>query len=159
MNRQWSVEESLWIGAPPQTVYSAVSDVRRMGEWSPECRAVWAGRGPVGTGMSFIGFNRRKAALWFTSCRVTSAEPGREFSFRVSIFGLPVALWGYRLAPAPEGGTTVTEHWQDLRRGRGARFTELLGLLFTGTRPVDRARVNRMGMRTTLTRLKLAVEG
>ncbi|GAA2908005.1 SRPBCC family protein [Streptomyces thioluteus] len=159
MIRQWSVEESIVIGSRPDTVFRAVSDVRRMGEWSPECRTVWARRGPVREGSSFIGFNRRGPALWFTVCRVTRCEPGQEFAFRVSIFGLPVAHWGYRFKPAPDGGTTVTEYWQDLRTGSGARLTELLGLVFTATRPVDRARVNRAGMRATLNRLKQACEG
>ncbi|MEV6975319.1 SRPBCC family protein [Kitasatospora sp. NPDC093806] len=158
MNRQWSVEESLLIGAGPEAVYRAVSDVRRMGEWSPECKVVLARRGPLRTGSPFIGFNRRGVAVWFTACRVTRAEAGREFAFRVNIFGLPVARWGYRFEPAEGGGTTVTEYWQDLREGRGARLTELLGLVFTATRPVDRARINRIGMRTTLGRLKQAVE-
>ncbi|MFE7189574.1 SRPBCC family protein [Kitasatospora sp. NPDC057541] len=158
MNRQWSVEESMLIGARPEVVYRAVSDIRRMGEWSPECKAVLARRGPAAAGSPFIGFNRRGVAVWFTTCRVTRAEEGREFAFRVGVFGLPVASWGYRFEPAPDGGTTVTEYWRDLRKGPGARLTELLGLVFTATRPIDRARINRQGMRTTLERLKRAVE-
>ncbi|MDG4535703.1 SRPBCC family protein [Streptomyces sp. AV19] len=158
MIRQWSVEESIVIGSRPDAVFRAVSDVRRMGEWSPECRAVWLCQRPVREGSFFIGFNRRGLALWFTSCRVTCCDPGQEFTFRVSAFGLPVAHWGYRFEPASDGSTIVTECWRDLRTGRGARLTELLGLIFTATRPVDRARVNRAGMRTTLTRLKQTCE-
>ncbi|MEU2155231.1 hypothetical protein ABZ532_09430 [Streptomyces sp. NPDC019396] len=79
-------------------------------------------------------------------------------AFRVTVFGLPVAEWGYRCEP--EGsGTRVTEYWQDLRTGRGAPLAELLGRVFTGTPPADRAEINRAGMRTTLGRIKAAAEG
>lgn len=32
--RVWSVQESLEVPFPPQTVYAALADVRRMTEWS-----------------------------------------------------------------------------------------------------------------------------
>ena len=41
-------EVSVDIAAPPERVYELVSDIRRMGEWSPECkRCSWA-RGATG---------------------------------------------------------------------------------------------------------------
>jgi hypothetical protein len=154
MDRQWSVEESVGVGAAaPEAVYRVVSDVRRMGEWSPECRAVWAGRGPLGAGSRFVGFNRKGPFVWFTTCRVTVADEGREFAFQVGVFGLPVAEWGYRFEPDGEG-TKLTEYWRDLRAGRGAGLTELLGRVFTGTPPQARAEHNRAGMRTTLERIR-----
>ncbi len=34
---------SIDIAAPPEKVYALVSDITRMGEWSPECRSCrWA---------------------------------------------------------------------------------------------------------------------
>lgn len=32
------MRESIRINAPPHRVWEVVSDVRRMGAWSPECR-------------------------------------------------------------------------------------------------------------------------
>ncbi|MFD5428207.1 hypothetical protein [Streptomyces sp. NPDC127084] len=62
------------------------------------------------------------------------------------------------VVPLVVPGTRVTEYWEDLRTGRGARLAELLGRVFTGTPPADRAELNRAGMRTTLGRIKAAVE-
>jgi uncharacterized protein YndB with AHSA1/START domain len=147
------VTEQITVSAPPADVYQAVSDVRRMARWSPECFAtlVWSRRG--GAPARFVGFNRRGWWVWFTTCRVVAAEPGREFAFRVTTFGMPVAQWSYELAPA-DGGTEVTERWLD-QRGRGAH---ILGRIFTGKVATVRPQANREGMRVTLARLKRELE-
>ncbi|OZM80123.1 SRPBCC family protein [Pseudonocardia sp. MH-G8] len=143
-----SIEESLLVPLPPQDVYAAISDVRRMREWSPEVVAVWR------FGQRFVGVNRSGPFLWFTTCRIVVAVPGREFAFDVTTFGLPVARWGYRLTTA-DGATLLTEYWADHRGGgwRG-RVVEVLGRAFTGTPPEQRAARNRQGMRTTLQRFR-----
>jgi len=158
VERVWKVEESALVGASVEDVYAAVSEVRNMGRWSPECFAVWCRGQEVREGTRFVGFNRKGLLLWFTTCRVTRAERPDEFAFQVTTFGLPVALWGYRFEP--EGtATRVTEYWEDLRTGRGAWMSEFLGRVFAGTRPADRAEINRAGMRATLDRLAAALGG
>jgi hypothetical protein len=93
--------------------------------------------------------------VWFTTCVVRVADPGREFAFDVSTFGMPVARWAYRFVATENGGTEVTELWRD-RRVAGST---LLGLVFTGARTTrKRPEVNRDGMRTTLLRLKAELE-
>ncbi|WP_369212348.1 SRPBCC family protein [Streptomyces flavofungini] len=151
------LDQDILVKAPPDALYEVVSDARAMARFSPECRKVLGPRGGPAVGRSFIGLNRRGPFFWFTWCRVVHAEPAKQFTFDVSIFGLPVARWGYHLSPEEEG-TRVTETWRDLRTGRGARLTEVLGLVFTGTPAHQRAARNRAGMRTTLFRLKRAVE-
>ncbi|GGV08984.1 polyketide cyclase [Streptomyces litmocidini] len=153
MDRQWSLEESTVVDAPPAVVYRLVSDLRNMGRWSPECRSVWVLRPPVRTGSRFIGFNRRGPFLWPTVGRVARMSPDSEFVFDISVFGLPIARWGYRFEP--EGaGTRLTEFWQDLRTdGYRARAADLLGTVFAGTNPARRVALNRAGMRTTLERI------
>ncbi|MFJ3880995.1 SRPBCC family protein [Streptomyces sp. NPDC090077] len=157
MQRRMKVEESLFFKGSQVDAYEAVADVRSMGRYSPECRLVLGPRGPVTAGRGFVGINRKGPFVWFTWCRVVHAEPHERFTFDVSTFGLPVARWGYRFTPEDDG-VRVTETWEDLRTGRGARLTELLGLLFTGTPAGRRADANRAGMRTTLLRLRRAVE-
>jgi hypothetical protein len=147
------VSEQTTVGVPAPRVYEAVSDVRRMARWSPECFGVWVWRRQGGAPARFVGFNRRGPLVWFTTCRVVTAEPGREFAFDVTTFGLPVSRWSYRLSPVPDG-TEVTEHWQD-RRSPGAY---LLGRIFTGRAAGSRPQVNSEGMRTTLARLKRELE-
>jgi uncharacterized protein YndB with AHSA1/START domain len=151
----YDVAETIAIAVPPQRVYEAVADVRRMAKWSPECFAVWVYRRRGGAPARFVGFNRRTPFVWFTTCVVRVAEPGREFAFDVTTFGMPVSRWAYRFAPTPDGGTEVTELWRD-RRVTGAT---VLGLLFTGVRTTRRRpEVNREGMWTTLRRLKAELE-
>jgi hypothetical protein len=149
------VVERITVDVAPDEVFRAVADVRRMAKWSPECFATWvltrsASRLPV----RFVGFNRHKAYVWFTTCRVVVAEPGEEFAFDVTTFGLPVARWGFRLAAAG-GGTDVAQYWID-QRVRGAM---ILGRVFTGKVANERPEANREGMRVTLDRLKRELEG
>ncbi|MEU0400704.1 SRPBCC family protein [Streptomyces sp. NPDC006197] len=153
MDRQWSLEESTVVDAPPAVVYRLVSDLRNMGRWSPECRSVWVLRPPARTGSRFIGFNRRGLFFWPSLGRVTRMRPDSEFVFDINVFGLPIARWGYRFEP--EGpGTRVTEFWEDLRtEGYRARIAELLGTVVAGTNPARRVALNRAGMRTTLERI------
>jgi uncharacterized protein YndB with AHSA1/START domain len=159
MRREWVAEESVVVAAAPERVYEAVADLRRMGDWSPETFAIWMRGDTVEPGTRFTGWNRIGPRIWFTNCRVTAAEPGRVFAFRVASFGVPVALWGYRIEDIGGGSTRLTEYWEDLRRdGRGVRFISLLGRMVTGPSAADRATHNRAGMRATLNRIKTAVE-
>ena len=147
------VAERVTVGAAPEAVYRAVSDVRGMARWSPECFATWVWSRRDGVAARFVGFNRRGPFVWFTTCRVVVAEPSEEFAFDVTTFGMPVSRWGYRLAAVPSG-TEVTEYWKD-RRTRGAW---VLGRIFTGRATKERPAVNRDGMRVTLERLKRELE-
>lgn len=143
------VSEEIVIAAPPTAVYAAVSDIKRMARWSPECFAVWK----YAAGRRFVGWNRRGAFVWFTTCRVTTDDPGREYAFDVTTFGMPVSRWSYRVA-AEGDGARVTESWED-RRSKGAF---VLGRIFTGKVVHDRPAANREGMRETLRRLKAELE-
>jgi hypothetical protein len=119
--RQYS--ESVFVGRTPDVLYDMVSDVTRMGEWSPICRACWwdDGAGPA-AGAWFTGRNETPDRTWETRSQVVAAERGREFAFLVA-GGL--VRWGYTFASA-EGGTTLTESWQFLPAGV-ARFHERYG--------------------------------
>lgn len=152
-----TVEASTRIAAPPDQLYAMVSDVTRMGEWSPECyRCVWLGdaHGPD-VGARFRGFNRKGWRWWWTTATVVEAAPGESFAFDVGSFGLPVARWSYEFRAADEGtGTDVTERWED-RRPKGP-IAVITGL---ATGVPDRGEHNRAGMEQTLARLKAAAEG
>ena len=78
---------------------------------------------------------------------MVTAEPGSQFAFDVTTFGMPVAQWSYQLAPAA-GGTEVTERWLD-QRSRGAH---ILGRIFTGKVANSGPEANREGIRVTLAR-------
>ena len=149
-----TVSVSREIAAPPEVVWAMISDVTRMGEWSPEttgCRWIKGATGPV-VGARFAGDNRNGSKKWSTNCTVTAAEPGRSFVFRVDVGPLKVAQWGYALEPAG-AGCIVTETWTDRRGG----LVQALGKPLSGV--ADRAEHNRAGMEQTLARLAAAAEG
>jgi hypothetical protein len=143
------VAERITVAAPPDAVYALIADPGRMARLSPECFAVWVTRRRNGRPDRFIGWNRRGPYIWFTTCRVVTATPGREFTFDVTSFGQPVSRWGYRLAETGSG-TEVTEFWEDRRNAAARR----LGRVFTGRVATRRPEANREGMRATLARVR-----
>lgn len=92
------------IAAPPRAVWQVISDVRRTGQWSPECRRV-VPLGPVRTGCWMLGINYRRRVWWVTVSRIGRYAPQEEIAWRVVTNG---AVWSYRLSAIPEG-TRVTE--------------------------------------------------
>ena len=146
------VEVSRAINATPERVYELVSDLPRMGEWSPEnVGGAWVGgaTGPA-VGARFKGKNRKGGKRWSTISTVVTAEPATDFAFDVSVKGFAVARWGYRME-AVDGGTRVTEYWDDHRNKVIAKLTGLaLGI-------PDRAVHNTAGMEQTLEKLAAAV--
>lgn len=149
-----SIEVERTIAGSPDQLWALVSDVTRMGEWSPETTGgVWARRvtGPA-VGARFKGRNHAGRRSWTTACVVTACEPGKRFAFDVSAaMGLKVARWSYEFEPV-EGGCRVVERWDDQR---GALVT-LVGPMVTGTK--DRVERNRETMTATLAKLAAAVE-
>jgi hypothetical protein len=73
------------ISASPDVVYDLISDLPRMGEWSPESTGGrWLGADGPGVGASFLGRNRSARRRWSTLVTVMVADPGRRFAFRVT---------------------------------------------------------------------------
>jgi len=148
-----SVSRSIDISAPPSRVWALISDLPRMGAYSPEnTGGRWVrGGGPI-FGAAFRGTNRRGLRHWITWAYVTDAEPGRSFSFRVGAGPLTVTIWSYAIEPI-ENGCRVTETWQDRRGAAVAR----LGDLLSGEH--DRAGFTVRSIDQTLSRIKSDAEG
>lgn len=113
------------IGVPAATLYELVSDVTRMGEWSPEnVGGRWLGNASApAVGARFRGSNRRGWRRWSTTCEVVAADRGRRFAFDVSVAGIPASRWTYDFRPDGDA-TVVTETWIDRRPRWFARITE-----------------------------------
>lgn len=147
------VEVSRVIAASPESVYAAIADVTRMGEWSSECHACeWldGADGPV-VGARFDGHNRHGDKEWTTQGTITVAEPGREFVFECRAGDFHFATWGYRIEPV-DGGSRVTEWTDDLRPESVLEYSKKVSGVD------DRAAHNRDTMSGTLERLAAALE-
>ena len=147
---------SIEIGAPPERVYELVSDVTRMGDWSPECKSCsWTGgaTGPA-VGARFKARNKgHRGPPWFNKPVVTAADEGREFAFNRSGPGIGSYTWRYVFEATPTG-TRVTESYDAERPVPKAM--DWLTHKWTGSK--DRDADLREGMRTTLQRIKAAAE-
>jgi hypothetical protein len=141
------------IAVAPAVVYGLVSDLPRMGEWSPENRG---GRWLGGVtqpqmGARFRGANRKGFRRWSTTSTVTTAEPGRHFAFTVTYGPVSIADWAFRIEPAA-GGCTVTEEWTDHRPAwMRAIYPVIMGVQ-------SRTELNRENMQHTLRAIKSAAE-
>jgi hypothetical protein len=141
------------IAADPAVVYDLISDITRMGEWSPETTSCqWIDAGPAAVGKRFRGSNKHGWHTWSTTCTVTAAERGAAFAFDVQFLGrVPVAHWAYELS-AVDGGCLASETWSDRRPGWLVKVSPVA----TGVR--DRVEHNRASMRESLRRLRVAAE-
>jgi uncharacterized protein YndB with AHSA1/START domain len=141
------------IAAPINEVYAAVTDVTRMGEWSPECTACrWSGDATgLAVGAEFEGDN--VAALgpitlkrWTTTSKVLDAQPNVSFEFIAEGY----STWRYDFVEQ-NGATVVTESfsyppytgWQKLVYGH----------------LINRQKAMTKGMQATLDRMKQSLEG
>lgn len=150
MNQPLPISASVDVAARPESVWEVVSDVRRMSEWSPECRRIVVlGSPKEGVGTTFLGVNRRGWAMWPTTSKVVRFEPARAVAWRTRESG---ATWTYELTPTGSG-TTLTG-----RRDLPAYTlgTTVMAPLIGGAQGHDEELAD--GIRTTLERIRTTVE-
>ena len=147
------VEVSRDIKASPEAVWNAISDVTRMGEWSPECHTCAWNEGFSGpeVGARFTGHNRNGEYEWTTEAEVIESVPGEKFAFD-GVFGdLHFSKWAYIIEPTDDG-CRVTETWDEGRPDNIIEMTKSISGVD------DRGEHNRRTMEETLARLAAAVE-
>jgi hypothetical protein len=145
------------IHASPEEVYALVSDITRMGEWSPECRRCEWVDGATGPriGAKFVARNRAtRGPSWSNKPVVIAADPGREFAFDRKGLGVGEVIWRYSLEEMAEG-TTLKESYEVVRRPNPIVGWAIRRSIGTHDRQADL----RNGMQTTLERIKAAAEG
>lgn len=146
------LEASIYVDASAEAVWQLVSDIRRTGEWSPEClRVVVWGRGAVRRGTRFTGFNRRKLVWWPTSSRIHRYDEGRAIGWTVYEHR---ARWSYELGAEGEG-TRLTER-REMPHGESRLADAFGGTLLGGVDSHTDELVE--GMHTTLQRIKPMAE-
>ena len=145
-------ETSVTIGAAPDKVWAMVSDITRMGEWSPgNTGGKWilGAKGPA-VGAKFLGFNKRGFKRWFTTCKVIESERPNSFAFQVIENRMK---WGFRIQPTSDGGTLLTQ-WRDRDKPPLAPVRALATVIFQGK--VEEEMVE--GMQQTLSAIKVKAE-
>jgi hypothetical protein len=141
------------MNAQPDKIWGLVSDVTQIGRFSPETfEAEWleGATGPA-VGAKFRGHvkRNRKGPTYWTTCTVLASEPGKEFTFGVGPSDKPLNVWSYTMQPSGDG-TDVTESFTLSPTIWLRCYWAVLGWA--------RGKTNRNGMRTTLERVKAAVE-
>ena len=141
------------MSAPAEEIWNVIADVRNTGRFSPEVfESEWldGATGPA-LGARFRGHVRRNeiGPVYWTTCRVTACEPGREFGFDVLVGD---QAREHLALPADPGR----------RRYRGDRVVpdarQRLHEAVLGVGGQLRQRRNIRDMRTTLERIKVVVE-
>jgi hypothetical protein len=139
------------INATPMQVWAAISDVTRMGEWSPECVACrWLdGATEAAVGARFEGDNEagvfgKVLKRWTTTSEVTGCEPGRVFEFVAEEH----STWRYDFEPSGSGTKVTESFWYESAGMQHVLYDIVL------RRPAAMTK----GMTRTLERLRRGVE-
>ena len=147
------LSDTISVAVSPDELFAMVSDVTRMGEWSPVCTACWwdEGDGPR-VGAWFTGRNETPGRTWETRSQVVAADPGRKFAWQVNDGWVH---WEYAFDPE-DGGTRLTESWEFLPAGI-AGFHERYGA-DAEAQIQQRSDAARSGIPATLAAIKKAAE-
>ena len=142
------------IAASPEVIWAAVSDVTRMGEWSPECHTCGWIEGATGpeVGATFEGHNRNGDKEWTTQVKVVESVPGERFVFEPFFGDFTFSRWGY-LIEGDGDGSIVTEFTENLIPEEMREVSSQISGV------TDRDAHNRAGMEETLARLAAVIEG
>lgn len=143
----------VYIEAPPEKVYAMLSDITRMGEWSPECyRCEWVdGTSSPSTGARFRGYSKSNWLKWSRLVEVRAAQPGKEFAFTTltDLINKDSTNWRYTLEPS-NGGTLLSESYEVTKKPS----LPIRIVSFLARRPHDM----RPHMEATLARIKEVAE-
>ena len=139
------------INAPVSKVWSLVSDLSRMPQWSPQCRVMKL-LGPLRPGTRTLNLNRHNLLFWPTTSVITEVLPERKLAFRVPI---NTTVWTYELEPTATGTRLVeTRHAE---KGVTAVSTAITKAALGGVDTFETELLE--GMNQSLARIKAAAEG
>ena len=145
------LQAEIEINAPVSTVWSLVSDLSRMPQWSPQCRVMKL-LGPLRPGTRTLNLNRHNLLFWPTTSVITEVLPERKLAFRIPI---NTTVWTYELEPTATGTRLVeTRHAE---KGVTAASTAITKAALGGVDTFETELLK--GMNQSLARIKAAAEG
>jgi uncharacterized protein YndB with AHSA1/START domain len=148
-----ALEDSVHIDAPVESVWTLVSDVRRMPEWSPQVDSTRLRDGfeAVALGAQFTNRNSEGELVWTTHAEVVRFEPEREIAFRVEENWV---IWSFTLAQ--DGDGTLLTQRREAPDGVSELSLELTNGFMGGVEVFTASM--RDGMRRTLEKIKEQAE-
>lgn len=123
---QFRTSASIEVACTPIAAWRLVTNIERIGEFSPECiKAAWidGSTGPT-EGARFEGTNRvvddteDTEYIWIRPCTVTAAEEPARFAYTVGdrYDGTPATEWEVKI-DATAAGCRITQRFRHLPRG------------------------------------------
>ncbi|GAB2508771.1 SRPBCC family protein [Nocardia heshunensis] len=146
-----NLSATIEIAAAPEQVWSIVSDLQRMPQWSEQCR--WMR--PLGTlreGAHTVNMNRQGRKYWPTASRIERFAPNRELAFRTLTNN---SVWSFEITPT-DTGTRLTHRRTVPPEGTTWISRTIVDHVLGGEDNFDVEMAD--GMYATLTKIKSAVE-
>lgn len=149
----------------PEILWDLITNVERIGEFSPECAEAWwvAGFPSHAIGGRFEGRNRVEADgdtyEWTRPCDVVAYDPPRHFAYTVGdrFDGTPATRWTFRITPT-DAGCLVEQRFEHLPDGLSGSRLQAEQLDAPEGFITERRKMLRDGMRQTLERIRAGIE-
>lgn len=145
------LEAQIHIDAAPEQIWGVLSDLRRMPEWSPQCRRMQL-VGTLREGAYTVNMNRQGRKFWPTISKLVRVEPNHAIAFRTLT---NYSTWEFEITPDP-AGCKLTERRLVPQKGTAWVSKTIVKHLLGGEDSFDDEMVD--GMKTTLSGIKSAVE-
>ncbi|WP_149359695.1 SRPBCC family protein [Lolliginicoccus suaedae] len=145
------LEATIDTTARPAKVWSVVSDLPRMNQWSPQTRKTFVLGGEIREGSLAFNINQRGILFWPTRAKVVEFEPNKKIAFRILDNN---SVWSYTLEPQGEG-TRIVER-REAPRGTYKISQFLIKTFLGGNDTFEQELID--GMNQTLERIKAEVE-
>ena len=159
------VSVQMSMACEPSVVWGLITEIERIGEFSPECAEAWwvAGSPAHAAGGRFEGRNRFEANgdtyEWTRPCDVVAYEAPRLFAYTVGdrFDGTPASRWAFRITPA-KTGCLVEQEFEHFPDGLSGARLQAEQLDDPETFIAERRDALRDGMRQTLERIRAVAE-
>lgn len=142
------------VAASPEKVWALVTDLPRMGEWSPENQGgEWLdGATCAAVGATFKGNNKSGEKTWQTVVIVEICDAPHKFVFSLKYKDVRLSDWVYEIEPTPSG-CRVTHAWVE-----GPQWAEFASAAENISGADDKASHNLRNMGVTLDNLVNALK-
>jgi uncharacterized protein YndB with AHSA1/START domain len=146
-----NLETSIDVDAAPDRAWTVLSDLKRMPEWSPQCRGMWP-LSALRTGTITVNMNRQGRKYWPTASKVVRFEPNHAIAFQTLTNN---SVWVFEITPTATG-SRITERRLVPQDGTTWISETIVAHVLGGEEGFDDEMLD--GMNATLAKIKAAVE-